>query len=140
MPPFIHDTLYLPDSGSARADFPGGDAAALWRSIEEIMSLPDEARLFVGHDYRPDGREARWQTTVAQQKAAHPHLRLGADAFVRMRVERDQTLPLPELMLHALQVNIAGGRLPEADGQGKRFLLIPLDALDATTPPEAQHA
>ncbi|MBE7211203.1 MAG: MBL fold metallo-hydrolase [Gluconacetobacter diazotrophicus] len=124
---FIHDTVFVADAGTARADFPGGDARALWRSIGAIMALPEDMRLFVGHDYRPGGRTARWETTVAELRDAHPHLKLGGeDAFAAMREERDRTLPLPELMLHALQVNIAGGRLPEPDARGVVALRIPL--------------
>ncbi|MCQ8277347.1 MBL fold metallo-hydrolase [Acetobacteraceae bacterium KSS8] len=130
---FIHDTLFMPDSGSARADFPGGDAAALWRSIGEIMRLPDECRLFVGHDYRPQGRAVRSDSTVAAMRAEHPHLRLEETAFVRMRRERDATLPLPELMLLALQVNIRAGRLPESDAEGRRNLLLPIGAFSGGT-------
>ncbi len=125
---FIHDTLFMPDSGSARADFPGGDPATLWRSIGEIMRQPDETRLFVGHDYRPQGRAVRSESTVAEMRAEHPHVRMDEDAYVRMRRERDATLPLPELMLLALQVNIRAGRLPEPDAEGRRNLLLPIGA------------
>ena len=129
---FIHDTLFMPDSGSARADFPGGDAHALWRSIQRIMALPDGTRLFTGHDYRPDGREAAWESTVARQRAENPHLVEAPteEAFVRMREARDRELPMPKLILHSLQVNIRGGRLPEPEANGRRYLKIPLDALD----------
>lgn len=129
---FIHDTLFMPDSGSARADFPGGSAHALWHSIQRIMALPDETRLFTGHDYRPDGREAAWESTVAQQRAENEHLTENAteDAFVRMREARDRELPMPKLILQSLQVNIRGGRLPEPEANGKRYLKIPLDALN----------
>jgi glyoxylase-like metal-dependent hydrolase (beta-lactamase superfamily II) len=126
---FIHDTLFMPDSGTARADFPGGDARQLWRSIQRILQLPDETGLFTGHDYRPNGREARWQSTVAEQKLHNAQLK-GCDEtrFVRFRMERDRTLPFPDLMLAALQVNIAGGRLPAPEADGRRYLKIPLDA------------
>jgi glyoxylase-like metal-dependent hydrolase (beta-lactamase superfamily II) len=127
---FVHDTLFMPDSGTARADFPGGSAKRLWASIEEILSLPDDTRLFTGHDYQPDGREPLWESTVAEQKRSNPHI---ADkdeaAFVALRDARDKTLPMPKLILHALQVNIRGGRLPEPEANGKRYLKIPLDAL-----------
>jgi glyoxylase-like metal-dependent hydrolase (beta-lactamase superfamily II) len=127
---FIHDTLFMPDSGSARADFPGGSAARLWNSIEAILALPDETRLFTGHDYQPGGREALWQSTVAEQKARNPHLHgKSAEDFIQLREARDRTLPMPKLILHALQVNIRGGRLPEAETDGRRYLKIPLDAL-----------
>ncbi len=127
---FVHDTLFMPDSGTARADFPGGSAKRLWASIEEILSLPDETRLFTGHDYQPDGREPLWESTVAEQKRSNPHI-AGKDeaSFVALREARDKTLPMPKLILHALQVNIRGGRLPEPEGDGKRYLKIPLDAL-----------
>ncbi|WP_426954807.1 MBL fold metallo-hydrolase [Muricoccus radiodurans] len=128
---FIHDTLFMPDSGTARADFPGGDAAALWRSIGRILTLPDATRLFTGHDYRPQGRSAAWESTVAEQRATNRHLQAATDeaAFVALRTARDQTLPMPGLMLLALQVNIAGGRLPPPDAEGRRHLRLPLDAL-----------
>ena len=127
---FVHDTLFMPDSGTARADFPGGSAKALWASIEAILALPDETRLFTGHDYRPGGRAARWESTVGEQKRANPHID-GQDeaSFVALRQARDKTLPMPKLILHALQVNIRGGRLPEPEGNGRRYLKIPLDAL-----------
>jgi glyoxylase-like metal-dependent hydrolase (beta-lactamase superfamily II) len=127
---FVHDTLFMPDSGTARADFPGGSAKRLWASIEEILSLPDDTRLFTGHDYQPDGREPLWESTVAEQKRSNPHI-AGKDeaAFVALRDARDNILPMPKLILHALQVNIRGGRLPEPEANGKRYLKIPLDAL-----------
>jgi glyoxylase-like metal-dependent hydrolase (beta-lactamase superfamily II) len=109
---FIHDTLFMPDSGTARADFPGGDAQQLWRSIQRILQLPSETRLFTGHDYRPDGRTARWESTIAIQKADNIHLKNSDEAaFVKLRTERDRTLPMPDLMLSALPVNLVGGRL-----------------------------
>ena len=126
---FVHDTLFMPDSGSARADFPGGDARSLWRSIQRILTLPDETRLFTGHDYRRGGREARWETTVAAQKADNAHVRdFNEEGYVKLRTERDRTLPMPKLILSALQVNVAGGRLPEPEGDGRRYLKIPLNA------------
>jgi len=129
---FVHDTLFMPDSGTARADFPGGSAQALWRSIQRIMALPDETRLFTGHDYQPGGRDAAWESTVAQQRAENKHLTAvgGEAAFIALREERDHDLPMPKLILHSLQVNIRGGCLPEPEGNGKRFLKIPLDALE----------
>lgn len=127
---FIHDTLFMPDSGSARADFPGGSAASLWSSIQDILALPDETRLFTGHDYQPGGRLPQWQSTVAEQKAKNPHVvdKSAAD-FIALRQVRDSTLPMPKLILHALQVNIRGGELPAAESNGRRYLKIPLDAL-----------
>lgn len=128
---FIHDTLFMPDYGTARADFPGGDAHALWRSIQRIVALPNETRLFTGHDYRPNGRPAAWESTVAEQKAHNIHLAVARNEmeFVALREKRDRESPCPKLMLHALQVNIRGGRLPEPEENGKRYLKVPLDAL-----------
>lgn len=127
---FVHDTLFMPDSGTARADFPGGSAKALWGSIQDILALPDETRLFTGHDYQPGGREPHWESTVAEQKRSNPHV-AGIDEamFVALREARDRTLPMPKLILHALQVNVRGGRLPEPEDNGRRYLKFPLDAL-----------
>jgi glyoxylase-like metal-dependent hydrolase (beta-lactamase superfamily II) len=128
---FIHDTLFMPDSGTARADFPGGSARALWRSIQRIMALPDDTRLFTGHDYRPGGRDPQWESTVGQQRRENRHLLKAAteEEFVALREGRDRELPMPKLILNALQVNIRGGRLPEPESNGRRYLKIPLDAL-----------
>ena len=128
---FVHDTLFMPDGGTARTDFPGGSAKALWRSIQRILGLPDETRLFTGHDYMPGGRQPQWESTVAAQKAENIHLvkaRTEAE-FVALREKRDRELPMPKLILHSLQVNIRGGRLPEPEDNGRRYLRIPLDAL-----------
>lgn len=126
---FIHDTLMVPDSGTSRADFPGGDARALWRSIREILDLPGDTALFVGHDYGKGGREPYGMATVAQQRAENIHVKDGIseEEFVRLRAERDAKLPLPKLMLAALQVNIRGGRLPDPEACGRSFLKIPLN-------------
>ena len=127
---FVHDTLFQPDFGTARADFPGGDAKALWHSIQQILTLPDDTRLFTGHDYMPDGREPQWQSSVAEQQAHNPHLVGKSEGdYVALRHQRDSELPMPKLILHALQVNTRGGRLPEPEANGKRYLKIPLDAL-----------
>lgn len=128
---FIHDTLFMPDYGSARADFPGGDATALWHSIQRILALPEATRLFTGHDYMPNGREPRWESTVGEQKAHNKHLQQASSeaAYVAMRQKLDAKLPMPKLLLHSLQVNIAGGRLPAPESNGKRYLKLPLDAL-----------
>ena len=128
---FIHDTLFMPDSGTARADFPGGSARALWHSIERIIALPDDTRLFTGHDYRPGRREAAWESTVAQQRTENVHLKKATteEAFVALREKRDRQLPMPKLILESLQVNICGGRLPPREANGKRYLKIPLNAL-----------
>ncbi|TCU20524.1 bifunctional sulfur transferase/dioxygenase Blh [Rhizobium sullae] len=127
---FVHDTLFMSDSGTARADFPGGDARVLWKSIQEILALPDETRIFTGHDYQPDGRAPCWESTVAEQKKSNPHLAgVSEEEFVALRTKRDKTLPMPKLILHALQVNISGGRPPEPEANGKRYLTFPLDTL-----------
>lgn len=128
---FVHDTLFMPDGGTARADFPGGSAARLWHSIQEILALPDETRLFTGHDYQPGGREPRWESSVGEQRCSNVHLTKAKDeaAFVALREGRDRTLPMPKLILHALQVNINGGRLPEPEANGERYLKLPLNAL-----------
>lgn len=128
---FVHDTLFMPDGGTARADFPGGSARVLWRSIQRLLALPDDTRLFTGHDYCPGGRAPRWESTVAQQRAGNIHLKKvgNEEEFVRLREARDRELPLPRLMLAALQVNIRGGRLPEPEADGRRHLKIPLDAM-----------
>ncbi|RCV86566.1 MBL fold metallo-hydrolase [Billgrantia montanilacus] len=128
---FVHDTLFQPDSGTARADFPGGNARKLWQSIQEILTLPDDTRLFTGHDYMPDGREPEWESTVREQKATNKHVAEGQteEAFITLRNERDAQLPMPKLILQSLQVNIMGGRLPEPEDNGRRYLKIPLDAL-----------
>jgi glyoxylase-like metal-dependent hydrolase (beta-lactamase superfamily II) len=131
---FIHDTLFMPDFGTARCDFPGGDARALWRTIQRILNLPDETRLFSGHDYMPGGRAPAWESTVAGQKAQNAHLTQvrDEDQFVALRQARDAKLPMPKLILHALQVNMAGGRLPEPEANGTCYLKIPLNALQAS--------
>jgi glyoxylase-like metal-dependent hydrolase (beta-lactamase superfamily II) len=128
---FIHDTIFMPDGGTARADFPGGSARALWNSIQRIMALPDDTRLFTGHDYMPGGREPRWESTVAEQRAHNIHLAKAKtlEEFVVLRETRDRALPMPKLILCALQVNIRGGRLPEPESNGTRYLKIPLDVL-----------
>ena len=125
---FVHDTLFMPDSGTARCDFPGGNAQQLWGSIQRILELPTDTRLFTGHDYRPKGRPAQWESSIEAQKAYNAHLRNCDEAkFVKLRKQRDRTLLLPALMLAALQVNIAGGRLPAPEADGRRYLKIPLN-------------
>jgi glyoxylase-like metal-dependent hydrolase (beta-lactamase superfamily II) len=125
---FIADTLFMPDGGTARADFPGADAHALFGSLTRILALPPETRLFTGHDYRPNGREPRWMSTVAQQRCGNAHLAgMTEDAFVAMRTKRDATLALPALMVDALQVNLRGGRLPAPEANGVSYLKIPLN-------------
>lgn len=129
---FTHDTIFMPDGGTARADFPGGSARELWRSIQRILALPPATRLFTGHDYCPGGRKPAWESTVALQKAENIHLKQAKseEEFVALRDKRDRELPMPNLILHSLQVNIRGGRLPEPEDNGKRYLKIPLDALE----------
>jgi glyoxylase-like metal-dependent hydrolase (beta-lactamase superfamily II) len=129
---FVHDTLFMPDMGTARADFPGGSAKVLWKSIEAILALPDDTRLFTGHDYRPGGREAMWESTVAEQKSRNIHIaRCRSEGeYVAVREARDRTLPMPKLILHALQINIDAGKLPEPEANGVRYLKIPLDLFE----------
>lgn len=127
---FVHDTLMYPDSGTSRADFPGGDAGELWESIQQILSLPPETRLFVGHDYGSDGRdEPKWEATVAEHKAKNVHVKDGTDRdeWIAKRNERDATLSLPDRMLAALQINLRGGRLPPAEDDGRHYLKLPVD-------------
>jgi glyoxylase-like metal-dependent hydrolase (beta-lactamase superfamily II) len=128
---FIHDTLFMPDSGTARCDFPGGDAAQLWRSIQRILELPAETRLFTGHDYQPGGRKPLWESTARGQRTENIHLAKATTEadYVALRQARDKTLPMPKLILHALQVNIRGGRLPEPESDGRHYLKIPIGAL-----------
>jgi len=129
---FVGDTLFMPDYGTARADFPGGDAATLYRSIHRILDLPPETRVFVGHDYLPAGRNLpAWETTVAEQRAANVHVHDGVDedAFVAMRKARDATLGAPRLILPSLQVNIRGGEMPPPEDDGRVYLKIPVNRL-----------
>ncbi|TRO93687.1 MBL fold metallo-hydrolase [Glycocaulis profundi] len=130
---FVHDTLMMPDSGTSRADFPGGSAHALYRSLQAILSLPPETRLYVGHDYAPEGREARCMATVAEHRAGNKHLKnaVSESEYVEVRNSRDATLPLPRLMLAALQVNIRGGRLPEPESDGRSYLKVPVEYFDS---------
>jgi glyoxylase-like metal-dependent hydrolase (beta-lactamase superfamily II) len=128
---FVGDTLFMPDGGTARADFPGGDARELYRSIRRVLDLPPQTRLFMCHDYGPGGREIRWETTVAEERAHNIHVRDGVseDEFVAMRTARDATLGMPRLIIPSLQVNMKAGALPAPDPAGKRFLKVPLDTL-----------
>ena len=128
---FVHDTVFQPDSGTARADFPGASAAQLYDSIQNILALPETTRLFTGHDYRPGGRPAQWESTIPEQKRANKHLtdHPSREAYVTMREARDKSLPMPRLILHALQVNIRGGRLPPAEANGTAYLKVPLNRL-----------
>jgi glyoxylase-like metal-dependent hydrolase (beta-lactamase superfamily II) len=127
---FVGDTLFMPDVGSARADFPGGDAQILYRSMRRLLELPPQTRMFVCHDYPPAGRQAQWETTVTEQRARNIHVRdgIGEAEFVAMRKARDATLGVPTLILPSLQVNMMAGRLPAADENGIAYLRIPLNA------------
>lgn len=127
---FVGDTLFMPDAGTARADFPGGDAAVLYRSIQRILRLPEEMRVFVCHDYLPDGRELEYETTVAAERRSNIHVHQGVDeaTFVAMRTARDATLEMPTLILPSLQVNMRAGHFPPADANGQLFLRLPINA------------
>ncbi len=128
---FVGDTLFMPDGGSARADFPGGDAKILYRSIQRILSLPDELRLFMCHDYMPNGRDVEYQTTVKQERDNNIHVHQGVSEsdFVAMREKRDATLGMPKLILPSLQVNMRAGHLPKADTNDVVYLKLPLNLL-----------
>lgn len=128
---FVGDTLFMPDGGTARADFPGGDARALYRSIRRILDLPGDTRLFMCHDYAPNGREIRFETTVAEERAGNIHVHDGIteEEFVAMRTARDATLGMPKLIIPSIQVNMKAGALPEKQENGTRYLTVPLNAL-----------
>lgn len=128
---FVGDTLFMPDYGTARCDFPGGDAATLYRSIRKLLDLPAQTRLHLCHDYPPDSREPVWETTVAQQRADNIHVHDGVTeaAFVALRTARDKTLAMPVLLLPSVQVNVRAGRLPPAEDNGVHYLKIPIDML-----------
>jgi glyoxylase-like metal-dependent hydrolase (beta-lactamase superfamily II) len=128
---FVGDTLFMPDGGSARADFPGGDARTLFRSIQRVLSLPDATRIFICHDYGPNGRDIKWETTVAAEKAHNIHVKEGAseDEFVAMREARDKTLAMPKLIIPSLQINMRAGQLPPKDEDGKTYLKVPVNLL-----------
>ncbi len=128
---FVGDTLFMPDGGSARADFPGGDARTLYRSIRRVLELPPQMRLFMCHDYGPNGRDIRWETTVAEERAHNIHVKDGVteDEFVAMREARDKTLGMPRLILPSRQVNRRAGAMPPADAGGRVFLKVPVNGL-----------
>ena len=128
---FVGDTLFMPDVGTARCDFPGGSAQRLYRSIRKLLALPSPTRVFVCHDYPPAGRAPRWETTVADQRADNIHVHDGIteDQFVAMRQARDKTLDMPNLILPSVQVNIRAGQLPPPEANGVSYLKIPLNAL-----------
>ncbi|GHD62162.1 hypothetical protein GCM10017083_50600 [Thalassobaculum fulvum] len=129
---FVGDTLFMPDFGTARCDFPGGSAETLWESIHKILALPDDTRIFVGHDYKAPGRDVyAWESTVGEQKAKNIHVGGGAkrDDFVAKRTERDATLGMPKLIIPSIQVNMRAGRMPPAEDNGAVYLKIPVNAL-----------
>ena len=128
---FVGDTLFMPDGGTARADFPGGDAATLYRSIEKILGLPPETRLFVCHDYGPGGRAIAWQTTVAEERAKNIHVRAGVSEaeFVKMRTERDKTLAVPQLLIPSIQINMRAGEMPPPEDNGVSYIKVPLNRI-----------
>jgi glyoxylase-like metal-dependent hydrolase (beta-lactamase superfamily II) len=128
---FVGDTLFMPDGGSARADFPGGDARTLYRSIQRVLALPRETRLFMCHDYGPNGRDIQWETTVGDEIDHNIHVGHGTDedTFVAMREARDATLSMPKLIIPALQVNMRAGQLPPKDSDGKTYLKVPVNGL-----------
>ncbi|HCQ46132.1 MAG TPA: MBL fold metallo-hydrolase [Achromobacter sp.] len=128
---FVGDTMFMPDVGTARCDFPGGDAHELYRSIQRLLALPGGTRLFMCHDYPPAGRDAHWQTSVAEQRASniHVHDGISEDEFVAMRTRRDATLGMPTLILPAIQVNIRAGHFPPPEDNGVRYLKIPVNGL-----------
>ncbi len=128
---FVGDTLFMPDYGTARCDFPGGDARTLFRSINKVLSLPEDTVLYMCHDYQPGGREVQFVSTVADERAHNVHVRNGIseEEFVAMRTKRDATLEMPTLLLPSVQVNMRAGHFPEPEANGIRYLKIPLDAL-----------
>ncbi|WP_120077112.1 MBL fold metallo-hydrolase [Aurantiacibacter odishensis] len=129
---FVGDTIFMPDFGTARADFPGGDARQLFRSIRRLLSLPDDTRLFLCHDYKAPGRDVyAWETTVKQQREENVHVKDGVteEEFVEMRTSRDKTLDMPTLIMPSVQVNIRGGRLPEPEDNGVSYIKIPVNAV-----------
>jgi glyoxylase-like metal-dependent hydrolase (beta-lactamase superfamily II) len=129
---FVGDTLFMPDFGTARCDFPGGSAEAMFDSVQKILALPDETRIFVGHDYKAPGRDVyAWETTVGEQKAKNVHVGGGRtrEEFVKMRTERDATLAMPKLIIPSLQVNMRAGHMPPAEDDGTVFLKVPVNRL-----------
>lgn len=139
---FVGDTLFMPDVGTARADFPGGDAHAPYRSIQRILALPPQTRMFVCHDYPPAGRAVAWETTVVEQRDRNIHVwdGIGEAALVAMRQARDAALDVPTLILPSIQVNIRAGRMPPAENNGVSYLKIPLNALGSKAVGRADSA
>ncbi len=128
---FVGDTLFMPDLGSARADFPGGDARELYRSIQKILSYPDDTLIFVCHDYPPTSRKVEWVTTVGEQKKNNIHVKtsIGEDEFVKIREARDKTLSMPKLIIPSIQVNMRAGNLPPAEDNGDVFIKVPINSM-----------
>ena len=139
---FVGDTLFMPDVGTARADFPGGDAHRLYQSIHKLLALPAQTKIFVCHDYAPESRAAAWQSTVGEQRAKniHVHDGISEDAFVAMRSARDATLGMPTLILPAIQVNVRAGEMPPPEANGVVYLKIPVNTLGAPKPANAAAA
>ena len=128
---FVGDTLFMPDLGSARADFPGGDARQLYRSIQKILSYPDETKIFVCHDYPPSSREVKWSTTVGEQKENNVHVKTSIleDEFVKIREARDKTLNMPKLIIPSIQVNMRAGNLPPPEDNGSVYIKVPINSI-----------
>lgn len=128
---FVGDTLFMPDGGTARADFPGGDARLLYRSIQKLLSLPDDTRMFVCHDYMPDGRDVKWETTVAEQKRNNIHIGgfTQEDEFVKLREKRDATLSMPKLIVPSIQINMRAGNMPPSEDNGSTYLKVPISGI-----------
>ena len=128
---FVGDTMFMPDGGTARADFPGGDARTLYQSIKKLLALPPETRMFICHDYGPNGRDIKWQTSVAEQRQNNIHVRDGIseDDFVEMREKRDATLNMPRLIMPSIQVNMRAGYFPEAENNGETYIKVPIQGL-----------
>ena len=129
---FVGDTLFMPDFGTARCDFPGGSAETLWESVQKILALPDDTRIFVGHDYKAEGRDHyAWETTVGEQKRLNRHVGAGKsrEDFIRMRTARDATLAMPRLIVPSLQVNMRAGQMPEPEDNGVSYLKVPVNGL-----------
>ena len=127
---FVGDTIFMPDAGTARVDFPGGDAVTLYRSIHKLLELPGKTRVFMCHDYAPNDRELEYETTIAEERARNIHVNdsVSEDEFVRMRTARDKTLGMPHLILPSLQVNVRAGEFPKAEDNGLVYLKIPINA------------
>ena len=128
---FVGDTLFMPDGGTARADFPGGDARTLFRSIQKILALPDNTRMFVCHDYMPNGRDVKWETTVSEQQQNNIHIgdAIHEDEFVKLREKRDSTLGMPKLIMPSIQVNMRAGNMPQSEDNGSTFLKVPISGI-----------